>query len=215
MAHSLMQNVLADLVVESEAATALSLRLARAFDTTDDESERLLARIGTAVAKYWIAKRVTNHVTECLECHGGNGYIDDQVMGRLFREAPLGSIWEGSGNVQCLDVLRAMAKTPAVVDVLVQELDGACGADRRYDAFIAQLKSALRPSVDMESRARRLVEQLALALSGAQLVQYAPTAVSDAFCSSRLSGEWGSEYGTLNPTLDMSGILERARPRLA
>jgi putative acyl-CoA dehydrogenase len=212
--HDLMKNVLADLVLEVEAATALSMRLARAFDSSGSETERLFARLGTAVAKYWISKRVTNHVTECLESHGGNGYIDDQVMGRLFREAPLGSIWEGSGNVQCLDVLRAMQRTPGVIEVLFQELELAQGADRRFDAHLKHLKSALQPTRDIQFRARKLVEGLALALSGAQLLQHAPACVADAFCGSRLGGDWGQEYGTLSSSVSFSEIIERALPRL-
>jgi len=214
VSHPLMKNVLADVVLETEAAMALSLRLARAFDTKSNDSERLLARLGTAVAKYWISKRVTNHVAECLECHGGNGYIDDQVMGRLYREAPLGSIWEGSGNVQCLDVLRAMQRTPGVVDALVQELEAARGGDHRYDAYLDRLKSSLRPSPDMQFSARRLVESLALALSGAQLVQHAPAYVADAYCGSRLQGDWGHEYGTLSSAVDMDSIIQRATPNV-
>ena len=212
--HPLMQNVLADLVLESEAATALSMRLALAFDSGVSESERLLARLGTAVAKYWLAKRVTNHVTECLECHGGNGYIDDQVMGRLYREAPLGSIWEGSGNVQCLDVLRAMHKTPGVTEALLSELDAARGGDRRYDAYLDMVKSSLRPTSDMQMTARRLVERVALALSASQLIQHAPGYIADAFCASRLERDWGLEYGTLPSGIDVKAIIERATPRL-
>ncbi|MEC8022900.1 MAG: acyl-CoA dehydrogenase family protein [Myxococcota bacterium] len=212
--HSLMKNVLADLSLEVEAATALSLRMARAFDAGDQPAERLLARLGTAVSKYWISKRATNHVTECLECHGGNGYIDDQIMGRLFREAPLGSIWEGSGNVQCLDVLRALKKTPHVAEALVQELDGAQGVNRTYDVFVERLKDSLRLTADLQIRARRFVADIALALSGAQLVQHAPSEVSDAFCASRLGGDWGQEYGTLSSAVAFDRIIDRARPRI-
>jgi putative acyl-CoA dehydrogenase len=212
--HGLMKNVLADLALEVEAAMAMSMRLARAFDSGDDEAEHLFARLGTAICKYWVAKRCTNHVTEALECHGGNGYVEDSVMARLFKEAPLGSIWEGSGNVQCLDVLRAMHKTPAVVDALVAELEKARGGDGRYDTFLDGAKAALKPSGDPEVGARRMVEKLAVALSGSLLVQHAPQAVSDAFCASRLGGDWGHEYGTLPAGLDLDAILERARPRV-
>jgi len=207
-----MNIVLADLALEVEANATLTMRLARAFDATDNEAEHLLARIGTAITKYWVSKRCTNHVTEALECHGGNGYIDDDIMGRLFREAPLGSIWEGSGNVQCLDVLRAMHKTPAVADVLVQEIERARGADTHLDRAIDQIKDAMRPSKDMERRARRLVESLALTLCGALLVQHAPQVVADAFCASRLGGDWGHEYGTLPADVDFDALIERARP---
>ncbi len=208
----LMKNVLADLALEVEAAIALSMRLARAFDSgRTDEGEHLFARLGTAIAKYWLSKRGTNLVTEALECHGGNGYVDDGIMARLYKEAPLGSIWEGSGNVQCLDVLRAMHKTPAVVEALVGELEKARGGDDRYDAFLDRTKALLKPSADLEVRARRLVEHLALALSGAMLVQHAPTAVKDAFCASRLGGDWGHEYGTLPAGLDLDAVIDRAR----
>jgi putative acyl-CoA dehydrogenase len=212
--HPLMKNVLADLVVEMEAATALSMRLARAFDSGDDESEHLFARLGTAISKYWVSKRCTNFVTEALECHGGNGYVDEGIMGRLYREAPLGSIWEGSGNVQCLDVLRAMKKTPAVVDALVGELDKARGADKRYDAFLDRALASLKPTDDIELRARRMVETLAVALQGSLLVQHAPKEIADAFCASRLAGDWGHEYGTLPPGLALDPILERSRPKV-
>jgi putative acyl-CoA dehydrogenase len=212
--HPLMKNVLADLALELEAATAVSMRLARAFDAAGDEAQHLFARLGTAIAKYWISKRCTNFVTEALECHGGNGYVEDGVIARLYREAPLGSIWEGSGNVQCLDVLRAMHKTPAVVDTLVAELERARGGDARFDAFLDRAKSALKPGDDMELRARRNVETLAVALSGALLVQHAPSEVSDAFCASRLGGDWGYEYGTLPPGLALDAIIDRARPRV-
>jgi putative acyl-CoA dehydrogenase len=212
--HALMKNVLADLAVEVEAATAMSLRLARAFDTRDDEAEHLFARLGTAISKYWVSKRCTNHVTEALECHGGNGYVDDGIVARLYREAPLGSIWEGSGNVQCLDVLRAMKKTPAVVEALVAELELARGGDARLDAHLDRTKAALQPSADMETRARRMVEMLALALSGSLLVRGAPSEVADAFCASRLGGDWGLEYGTLPAGVDFDAIIERARPNV-
>jgi putative acyl-CoA dehydrogenase len=211
--HGLMKNVLADLCLEVEAATALSMRLARAFDARDDDAEHAFARLGTAISKYWVSKRCTNHVTECLECHGGNGYVEDGILARLFREAPLGSIWEGSGNVQCLDVLRAMNKTPAVVDALLGELELARGADDRLDAHLERVKASLASRDQVEVRARRLVEALALALQGSLLVRSAPPEVAEAFCASRLGGDRGLEYGTLPPGTKFDAIIARTLPR--
>lgn len=208
--HDLMRNVLADLALEVEAATALGLRLAHAFDRREDEGEKRFARVATAIGKYWVAKRCTHHVAEALECHGGNGYVEDGVLARLFREAPLGSIWEGSGNVQCLDVLRAMQREPGVVEALVDELESARGADSRYDDHLDRVKSELRLPEDLELRARRLVENLALSLSACLLLRHAPGPIGDAYCAARLAPGRGLEYGTLPPSLDLDAILVRA-----
>ena len=208
----LMRNVLADLALELEAATALAIRMAGAFDRgVDDENERSFARIGTAISKYWLAKRAPGVVVEALECHGGMGYVEESIMARLYREAPLGSIWEGSGNVQCLDVLRAMRRQPESVPALFAELEKARGGDRRYDSYVDALKVELDRSDDIEVRSRRLVEKMALALQGAQLVQHAPPEVADAFCATRLGGDWGNAYGTLPAGLDLQPILDRAQ----
>lgn len=208
----LMINVLADLALEAEAATALALRVARAVDeAVTDERAAALARIGTAIAKYWICKRASGHVVEALECHGGPGYIEDTVMPRLYREAPLNSIWEGSGNVMCLDVLRAMQREPEALPALFAELEAARGHDMRLDAAVADLRADLDNPANMETMARSLTERMALALQGALLVRHAPEAVADAFCASRLASRWSGAYGTLPPEVDFDAVIERAQ----
>ncbi len=206
----LMENVLADLAVESEAATAAALRLARAFD----EDDLPFRRLATAVCKFWICKRTPPLVAEALECLGGNGYVEESQLPRLYRESPLNSIWEGSGNVNALDVLRALAREPEAVAAFVAEVELAAGEDRRLDAAVVRLKDELGHAEELEPRARRLVERLALALQGSLLVRHGHPAVADAFCASRL-GDGGSVYGTLPPGLDVRAIVARHRPRLA
>jgi putative acyl-CoA dehydrogenase len=210
----LMRNVLADLCVESEAGTIAAMRLARAYDeaAAGDEEATAFKRVATAVLKYWMCKRGPAHAGECLECLGGNGYIEESGMPRLFRESPLNSVWEGSGNVQCLDVLRAMVKTPASVDVFFAEVEAGAGADPRLDAFAKQLRSELPGDLEtIESRARRVVEGMALALQASLLVRHGDQAVADAFCASRLSGDWGYAYGTLPAGADFGRIIDRHR----
>ncbi|WP_405013483.1 acyl-CoA dehydrogenase family protein [Kitasatospora sp. NBC_01539] len=208
----LMRNVLADLVVESEAATTVAMRLAEATDRAlaGDEHEILLRRLGLAVSKYWVCKRGPAHAAEAMECLGGNGYVEESGMPRLYREAPLVSIWEGSGNVAALDALRAMARHPATVAALLTELDAAAGADRRLDAATAALRKQLGDLTDLEYRTRRLVEQMALALQGSLLVRYGDPAVADAFCASRLGGDHGGAFGTLPAGVDTAAVLDRA-----
>ena len=209
----LMQNVLADLCLESEAATAAMMRLARAYDAdADDEVEQHFKRIATAVVKYWTCKRWPAHAAEALECFGGNGYVEESLMPRLYREAPLNSIWEGSGNVICLDVLRAMARGPEAVEAFFAEIDRARGGDRRLDAFAAELRRALDDATAIETRARRLVEHMALALQASLLVRHAEPVIADAFCASRLAGNRGMAFGTLAAGVDCARIIERARP---
>src|ERR1700761_7559396 len=188
----LMQNVLADLAVESEAATIAAMRLARAYDEAlaGDAEAKSLKRVANAVLKYWITKRAPAHAGECLECFGGNGYVEESGMPRLFRESPLNSIWEGSGNVQCLDVLRAMVKSPASVESFFAEVADGAAADPRLAAFATALRDELPGDVaTIETRARRVVERMALALQASLLVRYGDEAVADAFCASRLDGE--------------------------
>jgi putative acyl-CoA dehydrogenase len=209
----LMQNVLADLCLESEAATALVMRLARAFDHAPDaQPEGPFRRIATAVAKYWVCKRAPAHVGEALECLGGNGYVEESVLPRLYRECPVNSIWEGSGNVICLDVLRAMTREPNSFEAFMLEIRKGAGADRRLDSYVAALVADVGNVADFAPQARRLVERLAVALQGSLLVRHAPPAVADAFCASRLAGDWGQAFGTLPPKVDFSAIVERARP---
>lgn len=208
----LMQNVLADLTLESEAATLLAMRLAGACDRAqNNEHELLLKRLGTAVGKYWVSKRCPVHAAEALECLGGNGYVEESIMPRLYREAPLNSIWEGSGNVNCLDVLRAMAKEPRTVQAFFAEVTRPQGSNARLDAAIADLQRELKDLSSIEVRARYLVERMALVLQGALLVQHGHPAVADAFCASRLANEGGKAFGTLPAGTDFAAIIERAR----
>ncbi|WP_035805234.1 acyl-CoA dehydrogenase family protein [Kitasatospora mediocidica] len=209
----LMRNVLADLVVESEAATTVALRLAEATDraVAGEEGEALFKRLGLAVSKYWVCKRGPAHAAEALECLGGNGYVEESGMPRLYREAPLVSIWEGSGNVAALDALRAMARSPQSLDAYFGEVDAAAGADRRLDAAVAELRKQLGDLTDVEYRTRRLVESMALALQGSLLVRHGDPAVADAFCASRLAGDHGGAFGTLPSGVDTEAILSRAR----
>jgi putative acyl-CoA dehydrogenase len=220
----LMQNVLADLIVESEAATLLVMRLAAAFDARNSgEAERSFARIATAICKFWLCKRVPPHVGEALECLGGNGYVEESVMPRLYREAPLYSIWEGSGNVICLDVLRALAKEPGALEALVKEMRLAIGAEKRLDAFIADVEASLRKHVkqtaeggsyESEREARRLTEKAAIALQASLLVRHGPGKIADAFCATRLSGDGGHTFGTLPSGLDLLRVLDRVSANL-
>jgi putative acyl-CoA dehydrogenase len=209
----LMQNVLADLAVESEAATLAMMRLARAYDAAAaDEQEGRFRRLATAVVKYWVCKRTPVLVAEALECLGGNGYVEESGMPRLYREAPLNSIWEGSGNVICLDVLRAMAGGPEAAEAFFAEVGH--GDDPRLDAFVAELRAELGDPRALEERARRLVERLALALGAALLVRHGDPAVAEAFSASRLAGDHGLAFGTLPVGTDCRRIIERAQPRL-
>jgi len=209
----LMSNVLADLAVESEAATVAGMRLAGAVDraTAGDEAEELLRRIGLAVTKYWVCKRAPAHAAEALECLGGNGYVEDSGLPRLYRESPLPSIWEGSGNVAALDVLRAMAKQPATVEAFFGEVERAAGADHRLDAATARLRKELADADSAQYRARRLVESMALVFQGSLLLRHGHPAVADAFCASRLDSDWGVAFGTLPTGVDTGAIIDRAR----
>jgi putative acyl-CoA dehydrogenase len=198
----LMQNVLADLALESEAATTLGLRLAHAVD----EGDTALSRLGVAVGKYWVCKRTSPMVAEALECLGGNGYVEENGLARLYREAPLNSIWEGSGNVNALDVLRAVSREPASVEAFVTEVSKASGHSSALDTAIDRLPRLVTSAAEAgaQAGARRIVEQLALTLQAALLVQLAPAEVADAFVASRLGGGHGSTFGTLD-----SGLSER------
>ena len=206
----LHRNVLADLCLDSEAATAVSLRLARAVD----EGEHAFQRLATTLAKYWVCKLTPSLVAEALECIGGNGYVEESVLPRLYRESPLNSIWEGAGNVNALDLLRAAAKEPESVEALLAEIELASGADARLDAAVRRLRDELGDAEELEYRARRIVELGALCLQGSLLVRHAPTEVADAFCATRLGDEGGRAYGTLPRGTDCAAIVERHRPRL-
>ncbi|AWE53071.1 acyl-CoA dehydrogenase family protein [Streptomyces nigra] len=207
----LMRNVLADLAVESEAATTLALRLAAACDD-DGEQERALLRIAVPAAKYWVTKRCAPVAVEAAECLGGNGYVEESQLPRLVRESPLNSIWEGAGNVQALDVLRVLRREPAALDAYLREVGLARGADHRLDAAIRSLLTELADLEGIEARARRVTERLALVLQGSLLVRFAPSDVADAFCATRLGGDAGAAFGTLPHSLARESLVERARP---
>ncbi len=210
----LMINVLADIAVESEATTMLMMRLAGAFDRASDPAESHFKRLALAVAKYWTCKRGINVVAEALECHGGNGYVEESILPRLYREAPLNSIWEGSGNVNALDVLRAMEREPESVTAFIDEAEQGRGSDKRLDQSLDALHRELSNGVPDEGQARRLVEKMATALEASLLVRYGDPAVGDAFCASRLSSDGGRSFGTLPKGLDLNSIVERHRPAI-
>ncbi len=209
----LMQNVLADLALESEAALALTMRMGRALDNAHDEQEEKFARLVTAVGKYWICKRAPAMINEAAECLGGAGYVEDTILPRLYREAPVNSTWEGSGNVQCLDVLRALSKEPGVLDALFAELGDGHG-DARLASFIGNLKKGFADTADIQFRARQLTEDVAVALQAKLLLEAGNTTVSDAFIGSRLAGH-GRVYGTLPRGADAEALLARSTPHLA
>ena len=210
----LMINVLADIAVESEATTMLMMRLAGAFDRASDPAESHFKRLALAVAKYWTCKRGINVVAEALECHGGNGYVEESILPRLYREAPLNSIWEGSGNVNALDVLRAMEREPESVTAFIDEAEQGRGSDKRLDQSLDALHRELSNGVPDEGQARRLVEKMATALEASLLIRYGDPAVGDAFCASRLSSDGGRSFGTLPKGLDLNSIVERHRPAI-
>ena len=210
----LMQNVLADLALESEAAMTLSMRMARALDQRDNHHEDLLVRLVTAVGKYWICKRTPGHAYEAMECIGGSGVMEDSMFPRLFRESPVNAIWEGSGNIQCLDVLRAMAKTPEVVDAFFAELRHTQGQNTLLDQQVRDLGKEFADTTDLQYRARHVVERMALALQASLLVRGAPAFVANAFCASRLAPEGSFNYGALPRGVDVQAIIERATPRI-
>lgn len=210
----LMAAVLADLALESEAATLAAVRLASSFDApADDQPAALFRRLAGPVIKYWTCKRAVSHAAEALECFGGVGYVEESHMPRLLRQSPVNGIWEGSGNVICLDVLRAMAKAPDAVTVLLDELAAVRGVDRRYDAALDSLGTQLLDTTDVEVRARSLVEALAVQLQASLVLQHSPAAVADAFCAARLGARHGGlAYGTLPIGVDLGAIVERHRP---
>jgi putative acyl-CoA dehydrogenase len=208
----LMRNVLADLAVEAEAATIVAMRMAGATDKAvrGDQREALLRRIGLAASKYWVCKRATPHAAEALECLGGNGYVEESGMPRLYREAPLMGIWEGSGNVSALDTLRAMATRPESVEVLFDELAASAGQDARQDSHVENLRQQLADLETIGYRARKVAEDICLALQGSLLLRHGHPAVAEAFLATRLGGQWGGAFGTMPSGLDLAPIIERA-----
>ncbi|MGZ4503732.1 MAG: acyl-CoA dehydrogenase family protein [Nocardioidaceae bacterium] len=208
----LMQNVIADLAVESEAATALAMRLAAAVDNAGDPHEAALRRIALPLAKYWVCTRTPMMVAEARECLGGNGFVEESTMPLLFRESPLNSIWEGSGNVNALDVLRALSREPEALNAWIVEVGAARGEDPRLDRAIESVLETLADASALEVGARRLAGQMAACLQGSLLVRYAPPAVADAFCATRLGSEYGGTLGTLPHGADLATIVTRTTP---
>ncbi len=209
----IMTNVIADLALEAEASAWLAFRFVHALDREGgSEAEKLIGRIGAPIAKYWNCKRATPVVVEALECHGGNGFIEDHLMARLYREAPLNGIWEGTGNVVCLDVLRSIRRYPDCVPALLDELRAARGSDPRYDAFLVGLEVDLVDVLRHEHLARRFVERMALGLAASLLIRHAPPAVADAYVASRLAGGWSGHFGSLPQGADLQAIARRAVP---
>jgi putative acyl-CoA dehydrogenase len=211
----LMQNVIADLAVEGEAATALAIRLAAAVDNRSDPHEAALRRIALPLAKFWVCKRTPGFVAEALECLGGNGYVEESGLPLLYREAPLNSVWEGSGNVNALDVLRALAREPEALDAWIREVGHARGGDARLDRAIDETLTLLGDTAGLEAGARRLTGRMAACLQGSLLVRFAPAEVADAFCGSRLGTSYDGTYGTLTASpADLRTIVERTTPTL-
>ncbi len=212
--QALMKNVLADLALESEAHTVLTARIARAVDGSSrgDEKEAAFARMGTAIGKYWVCKRAAVFVNEAQECLGGAGYVEEASLARLYRQAPLNSIWEGSGNIQCLDVLRASMKEPSSLQAVFSEVKLAEGANQHLDVEMAKLATEFADMSTVEVRARGLVERLALCLQGSLLIRAGNSVVSDAFCESRLGGQHGAAFGTLNAKAPFDALISRAFP---
>lgn len=209
VAQPLMRNVLADMALEVEAAIALALRLARAFDEHDDASQHL-RRLLTPAAKYWICKRGPELAAEAMEVMGGNGYVESGAHARIYREMPVNSIWEGSGNVMCLDVMRALARSPHAADALAAELAPATGRNADFDRFVGTLHQSLRAGEPDPASARRLAQNVVLAVQGALLLQHAPAGIAQAFCRSRLAGDWGYSFGTLPAASDLDRLIQRA-----
>ncbi|MCW2801918.1 MAG: alkylation response protein [Propionibacteriaceae bacterium] len=209
-----MINVLADLAVETEAATFVAIRLAAAVDKPNDPHEQALRRIGLALEKFWVCKRTPMMVAEALECLGGNGFVEESGMPLMFRESPLNSIWEGSGNVNALDVLRALGREPETLDAWITEMADVRGEDPRLDTAVEGVLNELADFTDVEMRARRTAASMATCLQGAVLIKHGDPAVADAFCASRLAGDWGGTFGTLPRGLDLAGIVARTTPHL-
>jgi putative acyl-CoA dehydrogenase len=212
IAQPLMRNVLADLALEAESAIMLTLRVARSLDPAADAAERLFARVATAVAKFWVTRRTPRFIFEAMECLGGAGYVEESVLPRLYRESPLNSIWEGSGNVQCLDVLRAVNREPGVLDALMVLVEANRGKDAQLDAGVHRIKTSLADAGVAEAGARRWVEDLALVLSAGELIEHAPPVVAQAYCRSRLGTDRSLEYGCLPADVPLDAVLERVFP---
>ena len=211
----LMRNVLSDLAIDSEAGLLLAMRLARAYDEKEkNETASAFSRIGTAVGKYWICKRTPSHVFEAMECLGGNGYVEESILPRLYREAPVNSIWEGSGNVNSLDLLRAIAREPNTLEVLLEELKQAQSGNRDFDQFIKKLEIDLQNTNHLETRARDLIERLALSLQASLMLRYSSTELAETFCRSRLAKDHGYAFGTLPADTPFDAIIQHSRAQV-
>lgn len=208
----MMQNVLADLAIESEAALAFSLRIGKALDNNSSDTEQQLARVATAIGKYWICKRAPHLSYEAMECIGGVGYVEENPLPRIYREAPVNAIWEGSGNIQCLDVLRALNKEPEALEALLQEIGRAKGHSATFDQSTQSLPKLFKDTDSLEYRARNVVDQVAVAFQASQLIQFGDSRVADAFVASRLENRGSVNYGGLPTSVDCRGIIERAMP---
>ncbi|HEV8597309.1 MAG TPA: acyl-CoA dehydrogenase family protein, partial [Candidatus Dormibacteraeota bacterium] len=207
----LMVNVLADLALESEATTILMMRLAGAFDRAGDPAEAHFRRIGVAIAKFWTCKRAIAVVAEALECHGGNGYVEESILPRLYREAPLNSIWEGSGNVNALDVLRAVQREPDSLTSYLVEVKAA--RDARLERALGDVEKEIANPSELESRARLVVEKMAVALQASLMLRYGDPAAAELFCDSRLAADRGLTFGALRTRPELKSVIERHRPR--
>jgi putative acyl-CoA dehydrogenase len=207
----MMTNILADLAIDSEASTLLAFRVAAATDAMEgSEQERHLARVATPLAKFWNCKRAASFVVEALECHGGNGFIEENPMARLYREAPLNAIWEGTSNMMCMDVLRSFNREPRTKEAFMAEVDGARGANRALDRWLDRLGDEIARPRNDDGHGRRLANLMAYALQASELAKHAEPAVFEAFCRSRLDAEWGYVFGTLEPSPELAGIVQRA-----
>ena len=208
--HPLMTNVLSDLAIESEAATVLTMRLARAYDD-EGEAATMFCRLITPAAKFWICKRASTLAAEAMEVLGGNGYVEEFNLARIYREAPVNSIWEGSGNIMCLDVLRVLQRTPAALDILFDEMREPAKSDKRLEKLLGKLRD--RSKSIQESQARAFVRDLVIALQASLLIQYSPSSIVEGFCASRLASSLEA-FGMLPPSIDANAIVTRAAPAL-
>ena len=210
-----MQNVLADLALESEAALAIAMRIANSLDRLqqepDNQHEKRFNRVATAIGKYWICKRTPQFTYEAMECIGGVAVVEDNILPRLYRESPINAIWEGSGNVQCLDVLRAVHKDPGAMDAFLAELDNARGRHSSFDAWLDAAILDLKDRTSLEYRARSVVEKLARAWQAATLIRFGPPSIAAAFVESRLTGASGQNYGTLPAGIDVVAVIQRSQ----
>ena len=207
----MMTNILADLAIDCEAAALMAFRVAEATDAMEaSDSERRIARVSTPLAKFWNCKRAPSFVAEALECHGGNGFIEENPMARLYREAPLNAVWEGTSNMMCMDVLRSIRKEPGTADAFMAEVGRARGADRNLDRWLDKLGDEIVRQRNDDGHGRRLANQMAYALQASELKRRGSPEAFETFCRSRLDGDWGYVFGTLSSAPELKTIVERA-----